>query len=340
MNRRPKPREARVPDGDAPVPSDVYLPWNFDLGVGWELFRSMRREVAMPVSRGAVPRSRRGGRSLLIRVLFRVVLASVAVAFVGLATTFLTRQPSNDREWIPDMARLPGIVIEGDELRITGIRNSRYDAEGRSTVTHYDRTFDLAELETVWFILSPFRDDWRGPAHSFLSFGFADSSYLAVSIEARKEVDESYSIWKGMVRTYELTYVLGDERDLIALRANIWKDDVYVYPVKTTPAAARELLIDVLERALDLQERPRFYNTLTQNCTSILREHVNRIAPGRVPPSWKLILTGYSDQLALDAGLLDWEGDIESARRRFRVNDRALAHAGDPGFSRLIREAD
>ncbi len=275
-----------------------------------------------------------------MRKLLKTFLGLLLLALIVLVAVFLARSPSNEREWMPDFAVLPGIEIEGDRLSIRNIRNSRYDAQARATVSHYDREFDLGELESVWFILSPFRDDWRGPAHSFLSFGFADSTFLAVSVEARKEVGESYSIWRGLFRSFELTYLIGDERDLIPLRTNIWKDEVFVYPAKASPEKAREMLLDVLERAVELQERPEFYNTLTMNCTTALRDHVNRIAPGKVPPSWKLVFTGYSDELAMDAGLIDWDGDIDSARRRFRVNERAMRHAHDPRFSLRIREAD
>lgn len=275
-----------------------------------------------------------------MRKFFKILLGLILLTLFTLLLVFFSRRPSNDRVWMPDFATLPEIEIEGDQLSIRNIRNSRYDDEAHAAVAHYDRDFDLSELESVWFILSPFRDDWRGPAHSFLSFGFADSSYLAVSVEARKEPGESYSIWKGLFRNFEITYVIGDERDLIPLRTNIWKDVVYVYPAKTNQEKARELLLDVLARAVELQEKPEFYDTFRQNCTSALREHVNSIAPGKVPKSWKVVITGYSDELAMDAGLIDWDGDIESARRRFRVNEKAMLYADDPRFSSLIRETD
>jgi hypothetical protein len=275
-----------------------------------------------------------------MRTILKMLLGLILLTLAVLLAVFILRRPSNDRVWMPGFAISPEIEIVGDQLNIRNIRNSRYDAEAKATLAHYDHSFDLAELESVWFILSPFRDDWRGPAHSFLSFGFVDSTFLAVSVEARKEPGESYSIWKGLFRSFELTYVIGDERDLIPLRTNIWKDDVYVYPVKTSPEKARELLVDVLARAKALQEKPEFYNTLTQNCTSALREHVNRIAPGKVANSWKLVITGYSDELAMDSGLIDWTGDIDSARRRFRVNKKAMRYVDDPLFSLRIREGD
>lgn len=33
---------------------------------------------------------------------------------------------------------------------------------------------------------------------------------------------------------FEITYIVGDENDLVKLRANYRKDDVYMYPINTT----------------------------------------------------------------------------------------------------------
>jgi hypothetical protein len=171
-----------------------------------------------------------------------------------------------------------------------------------------------------------------------LSFGFADGSYLVISVEARKEVGESYSVWRGLVRQYELMYVIGDERDLVLTRAVYRPDEVFLYPIRTTPEKIRALLVDMLKSADALPGHPEFYNTLTNNCTTRLWRHVEDVAPGRIPPSWKILLPGYSDELIRSLGLLNTDLGIDAARRRFRINDRARRYAGSPDFSRRIRE--
>ena len=110
------------------------------------------------------------------------------------------------------------------------------------------RSYDLRDLETVWFIVEPF-SKVRGPAHTFLCFGFGDSTFVSISVELRKEVGESFHPLPGLLRQYELQYVVGDERDLIGLRANHRHDSVFVYPVRTTPEKKRELFVAMLERA-------------------------------------------------------------------------------------------
>ena len=155
-------------------------------------------------------------------------------------------------------------------VRIRNVRNFSYrtaeDFDGR----YEDRTYDLGRLERVWFVLSPFGGAWRGPAQAFLSFEFADGQHVSISVEARREVGEEYSVVKGLLRRYELIYVIGDERDLVALRAVHWNDPTYLYPVRATPEQAREIFVRMLERTQEIERRPEFYNTYYQSTLGLV----------------------------------------------------------------------
>jgi hypothetical protein len=100
------------------------------------------------------------------------------------------------------------------------------------------------------------------------------------------------------------------------------------------------MLVEMLQRANGLAERPEFYNTLTNTCTTNIVRHVNTIAPRRVPLSYKVLLPAFADELAHDLGLIDTSLTLEEARRRYRINERAERFAEDPEFSRRIRETD
>jgi len=76
-----------------------------------------------------------------------------------------------------------------------------------------------------------------------------------------------------------MTYVVADERDVVRLRTNVRRDPVYLYPARATPAQARAILVDMLQRANQLAAHPEWYNTLTNTCTTSIVKHVNRIAP-------------------------------------------------------------
>lgn len=262
-----------------------------------------------------------------------ITLAALGTLVAGYA---LLVRPRGDRDWSEDQARTATAAFHGDTVAIRNVRNFDYQSTDRWTPHWEDRQYDLAQLESAWFIVEPF-GDVRGPAHTFVSFGFRDGRYLAVSVEVRKEKGEAFDPLKALFRRYELFYVVGDERDLVRLRSNYRRDSVFVYKVATEPAKARALLEDMLQRANRLAARPEFYNTLTSTCTTNLVAHVNRIAPQKVPFSYKVLLPGYSDELAYDIGLLDRSVPFHELRRRALINARAAAADTAEDFSARIR---
>src|SRR5690242_7028400 len=124
-----------------------------------------------------------------IRRALRYLLALVGVAWLALIAFV---RPSNDRDWTPDQARLATAVFAGDIVEIHNVRNAHYRSVSDFDVHWETRRFDLRRLESVWYVVEPFAD-WRGPAHTFLSFGFGDGEYIAISVEIRKERGESFS---------------------------------------------------------------------------------------------------------------------------------------------------
>lgn len=131
---------------------------------------------------------------------------------------------------------------------------------------------------------------------------------------------------------------IGDERDLIKLRSNFRKDDVYVYPVRAPKEKIQQLFLSMVERANQLREQPEFYNTLTNTCTTNIASHINAISPKRIPFSFKVLFPGYSDQPTYDLELLDTDLSFEKARAKYHINERALQYADSPDFSWKIRE--
>ena len=268
-----------------------------------------------------------------------VVLAVVLVLVGGFALFLVSRgAPRNDRDWAADHARPARVELGADEVRIHDLRDFRHQPGGRYEEGYRDETLRLDDARAVWFVLAPFANRFRGLAHGFVSFEFTGGRYVAISIEARREEGESYALLGGMLRAFEVTYVVGTEEDLIGQRA-ARGDTLFLYPSKATPAQTRALFVDMLDRAQGLQEHPEYYNTLVHNCMTMLREHVNRIAPDPLPWGWGILLPGFSDKLALDHGLLATDLGIEQARARFRVDGTAREALGAAeGFGDRIRE--
>lgn len=263
----------------------------------------------------------------------RVILVLIAMY----AIFVLAVRPSNDRDWNLDMAVFPEISIDGNIVDVKNVRNFEYRSTTDYDPVYYDKTYDLSKITTVDFMVEPFSDN-PGAAHTLLSFGFDDGTHVAISVEIRKEKGESFSPLKGLLRRYELMYVVADERDVIKLRSNYRHDQVFLYPMKASREQVRALFLDMLERAQKLQEEPEFYNTLTSTCTTNIVGHVNKLVPGRVPFDHRILLPGYSDRYAYELGLIDTDLSFEEARAKFNINERAEEHADSPDFSKLIRE--
>lgn len=271
------------------------------------------------------------------RELRLLLLLSLAGVFLALAFAWGRRHPSHDLAWQIPQAVLPEVEFAGDRVHIRNVRDFVWHSDTHFTPRYYDETYDLTRVERVWFVLSPFNPNWRGPAHSFVTFDFGGGEHLSISVEARREVGEDYSVWKGLLRSYELMYVIGSERDLIGLRAVTWDDPTYLYPTVASPEKARALLEVLLRRAEEVRQRPAFYNTIVRSCNSELRDAANLIADERIPYGIGVLLPGYSDELAHERGLIATDLNLEQARRRYRINERARAAADAQDFSRAIR---
>lgn len=231
---------------------------------------------------------------------------------------------------------MPSATIEGDKVTIHNIRNCDYHAETDFTVHHYDKTFDLNALTSIDLYLV----DWGlgSVVHTMLSFGFNNQDYVAISIEARKELGEGYSTLRGFFRQYELTYVVADERDVVRLRTNYRQGETaYLYRIQGDKHLFREVFLDYLRAINQLHDRPEWYNALLTNCTSVLRGHT-RPYFRKVSWDWRLLANGYADEMAYEKGTLDTSLPFAELKQRSIINPKAKAADQNPNFSLRIRE--
>jgi hypothetical protein len=269
------------------------------------------------------------------------VAVAVLVLLSGCRSAEKVIAPSNFRDWTPDQAVLPYAEFHGNQVTVHNIRNSQYFAKDTYLVDYYDKTIELGAVQAVDFIMVPF-DAVPSLAHTMLSFEFTGADgrpdHLAVSVETRKEKDQAYNPLTGSARQCELMYVVADERDVIGQRANYRGDNVYLYRSTATPEASRMLLVDVLQRTNQLATTPEFYNTITNNCTTNIVAHINRIKPYRVSYDVRVLLPGYSDQLAYDDGLIVPYGTFAETKQHAYINPQAQRFADRDDFSELIRQ--
>ena len=268
------------------------------------------------------------------------LLVAYSILFVAILGWWLFAiKPSNERQWQPDLAKLPYATVDGDIVTVHNIRNFDYRSEFDFSPAYYTKTYDLNKLEGI----DLFAVYWMGPAiaHTIMSFNFGNKDYLAVSIEARKELNEGYSTIKGFFRQYELTYIVADERDVIRLRTNYRKnppEEVYLYRLKPTKENARRLFLEYLRKINELHEKPAFYNTLLDNCTTAIWFNT-LVNPGHLPFSWKILLSGYVPEYSMNPGSLATRLPFDELQRQAHINPVAQAADQSPDFSQRIRAA-
>lgn len=273
----------------------------------------------------------------LIRHRLVLPLAPFVISFAAVLVWWSTIDARNDRDWQRDVTRLPSAEINGNLITVRNIRNFEYRSETDYTPRWYDKTVDLRKLESMDLIAIY----WMGDAiaHTILSFNFG-GEYIAISIEIRKEKGESFSALAGFFRRYELTYIVGDERDLIGLRTNhrTPKEDVYLYRVKPRHQEnIAKLFLRYMAKINSLNHKPEFYNSATTNCTTNIVTHIEAVRQN-VPLSWKMLLSGYFPDLFYERGVLDQSLPFDELRRKSLINLRAQAAGKSPKFSQLIRK--
>ena len=278
----------------------------------------------------------------MLKKIFKLLL-KILVVFIVILTIFFVSinifiKPSNTRNWNDDQKVLPTATVKGNLVEIKNIRDFRYASTTSYIEHYYDKEYDLNKIKRVWYIVEPF-SGIPGSAHTFLSFEFEDNVFVSVSVEIRKEKGESFHPVKGLLNQYEIMYVWADEKDVVDLRINHRKDQVFMYPMKAGPEKTRELFLSIINRTDKLYSEPEFYNTLFNTCTTNIVKHVNLITPKTIPTiDTSIVFPENSDLLAYKLGLIDTDLPADAIRDKFNINKKGEMYKDDPDFSVKIRE--
>lgn len=248
----------------------------------------------------------------------------------------LLKEPQGDLAWLPEQSQLTTIETQGGHLVFHNVRDWTYSDTEVLSQEWIDMAVSPEDITRAWLFIDYF-SSIHGIAHPFLSFEFADGRTLVVSVEARRETDEAYSPLKGAIRSYELMYVWSTERDMIARRLVNANHSVSLFPLELSPEESADLFTLLAEDTNLLAEKPRFYNTITGNCMSLLARLINTLQPGRLPYHFSWNLPGYADNYLIEEGLIDPNTKDISDLTPHREAVRSFATTTAEAFSSALR---
>lgn len=243
-----------------------------------------------------------------------VCLTSLVFIFIFIIQS---RTPSHERVWEIGQEKHPTVAITGELLTITNFRDFTWHGEFEADVIYQTKTFDLSQIEGVDIVISHFH--WfEGVAHIMFVFNFINDDPLVISVESRREPHEEFSPVWGLLKQFETLYVLGSARDLIGARLSVREERVYRFPTVLTPKESRAFLYSLMTDVNARAGEPRFYNTITENCTNLVTNRLSETTRFTVPQSWRVTMPGFLPVLLFELGLVDG-ATTATNKEQFRI---------------------
>jgi len=142
---------------------------------------------------------------------------------------------------------------------------------------------------------------------------------------------------------YELAYTWGTERDFVTRRVLYLKHPVKMYPLTLDAERTQRLFLALIRKTNEIAEHPRFYNTLTANCTNMLAEIANEVKPGSIPYDISWNLPGLSDTYLMKIKYITPEGSVEQTQKKYDISKKQksiLSIADEPHaeFGKRLRK--
>jgi hypothetical protein len=279
---------------------------------------------------------------LILALLFLAGLTRPLRRFTGwilamavVVVPWSTIRPTDEGDWPPQWRRTGWAKIDGDHITFKNLRNFDYALDGTVTERWEDRTVRLSRLRGLDLFHHAFEGDLL--AHPVLSFDFAEDGHVAFSVESRRRKGERFVPLAGLYKRYGLICLAGDERDFIRERATFRDEPVRLYRSTFDQAKVLTMFLNTIAALNELHKAPRFYNTITANCTTSYRAQA--AVADRSWFDYRLLLNGRIESLFYERGALVTDGlPLDQLVERASINEAAMAAHDDPEFSARIRE--
>lgn len=250
--------------------------------------------------------------------IFRWSLIAAGIAVGVFFVWVFFREPSHNRDWEKGQEKLPRFLLERGMITVENVRDFYWTGPFEAEPRYSTQTYRLSQLESLDVVISHF-DEFEGLAHIFLRFRFSDGNNLNISLETRREKDEEFSPWLGLINQYEIIYVAGTDNDLIGVRVGPREERVYRYATVATSQQAKMLFLLLVQDINAVYDHPIFYNTFTDNCVNRLTRRVEEMSSVEFPFTYKSIFPGYFDEVLYALRLISNEKSFAETKNAARI---------------------
>lgn len=265
----------------------------------------------------------------LIKIFIKWLLVPLLLFACVSAGLYYVTEAKKNRRWTIEHSVLAKIVFneqkdaENPAIHIENIRDFQWRSDD---VAHYrDISFHLKDIKGLKAVVSHFAPI-SDIAHVFIIFVLNDNREFGVSIEARREQGEHFSLSGGLLAKFELIYVIATPEDLLGVRMKN-NEEIHAYPIKATQEKAQELFKLISNDANKLIENPALYHLFFKNCTNQLVKNVSILTEEKYPWYFQTIAPGRTGKLLFDLDLIDLpEKDFKTIQAK-----TLLRHHSDSG---------
>mgnify|MGYP001030130135 CR=1 FL=1 len=271
-----------------------------------------------------------------------VLLFVIAILLFWIWTRIRHLTPSNDLSWVNENKFTAYAEIKGDNVLLKNVRDFNWRTTKDYDERWVEKKFKISDCTKIWLVLEYFYPTRRPVAHTLLSFEFKNGERISCSIEVRREPGERFSPIKGLLREFEIMYVWATEEDVIGVRSRCRKSETHLFEAVILGEGNQSRMLEsYLKRTNNLHEKPEFYNSIFNNCTTNIASHVNEVYPGRVPRAIGVILPGLSPRLLSRNNLVKIRGEnIKEEMKTNQIEERARSWDGESDFGETIRNVD
>jgi len=222
-------------------------------------------------------------------------------------TTYIFSEANNQRNWSTEHSRLAEVILDSDlnnsQITLKNVRDFDWLADDKKHYRYKEMNFQLKNITGLKAVVSHF-SAISEIAHVFIIFTLDNQQEFGISIEARREQGEDFSLYGGLFAKFEIIYLIATPEDLLSVRKKN-NEAVHIYPIKVSQEKAQELFLLLTNEINKLVNKPALYHLFFKNCTNQLVKNVSILTEKKYPWYFQTLAPGNTGRVLYDLGLID-----------------------------------